>query len=103
MALLAEVSMWPMDKGASVGEYVAKVLDVIDRSGVKYRLGPLGTCLEGDYDEVMGLIRKCMRILQKQSDRVACTIKMDWRKGRRGGLESKIESVERRVGRKLRK
>ena len=51
--LLAEISMWPMDKGESVSAYVAQVFDIIDRSGVPYRLGPLGTCLEGEYDEVM--------------------------------------------------
>ena len=31
--LLAEISLWPMDKGESVGVYVAQVLDVIDKSG----------------------------------------------------------------------
>src|SRR5204863_7805691 len=57
--LLAEFSMWPMDKGESVGPYVARLLDIIDRSGLPYRLGPLGTCVEGDYDAGMSVIREC--------------------------------------------
>ena len=99
--LLAEISMWPMDKGESVGVYVAQVLDVIDRSGLPYKLGPLGTCIEGEWDEVMAVVKKCFDLLADQSNRVAVTMKMDWRKGRSGSLEGKVASVEQKVGRKL--
>ena len=99
--LLAEFSMWPMDKGESVGLYVARLLDIVDRSGLPYRLGPLGTCLEGDYDAVMAVIRECHESLAKDCKRIACTIKMDWRKGHAGALDSKVRSVEEKVGRKL--
>jgi uncharacterized protein (TIGR00106 family) len=99
--LLAEISMWPMDKGESVGTYVAQVLDVIDSSGLPYKLGPLGTCIEGEWDEVMAVVKKCFEALAGQSNRVAVTMKMDWRKGRSGRLSAKVESVERKLGRKL--
>ena len=99
--LLAEFSMWPMDKGESVGPYVARLLDIIDRSGLPYRLGPLGTCVEGDYDAVMDVIRQCHQSLTKDCKRIACTIKMDWREGHDNMLESKIASVEQKLGRKL--
>jgi uncharacterized protein (TIGR00106 family) len=101
--LLAEFSMWPMDKGESVGIYVARLLDIIDKSGLPYRLGPLGTCVEGDYDAVMAVIRDCHQALAKDCRRIACTIKMDWREGHDNMLASKIESVEKNLGRKLRK
>ena len=99
--LLAEFSMWPMDKGESVGVYVARLLDIIDKSGLPYRLGPLGTWVEGDYDAVMAVIRECHQALAKDCRRIACTIKMDWREGHDNMLESKIESVEKQLGRKL--
>ena len=99
--LLAEFSMWPMDKGESVGAYVARLLDIIDKSGLPYRLGPLGTCVEGDYDAVMAVIRECHLALAKDCHRIACTIKMDWREGHDNMLESKIKSVETKLGRKL--
>src|SRR5215212_7868199 len=76
--LLAEFSMWPMDKGESVGKYVARLLDIIDRSGLPYRLGPLGTCVEGDFDAVMAVIRQCHESLAADCNRIACTIKMDY-------------------------
>ena len=99
--LLAEISMWPMDKGESVSVYVAELLDIIDRSGVPYRLGPLGTCLEGEYDQVMAVVKQCHEHLAARSNRIACTIKMDWRKGHNGSLERKVRSVEEKLGRKL--
>lgn len=99
--LLAEVSIWPMDKGESVGDYVARCVDVIDRSGLAYRLGPMGTCIEGDFDAVMEVIAQCHRALSEDCDRVTATIKLDWRRGRSGSLESKVRSVEQSLGREL--
>jgi uncharacterized protein (TIGR00106 family) len=99
--LLAEISMWPMDKGESVSPYVAQVLDVIDRSGLPYKLGPLGTCIEGEWDEVMAVVKQCFETLAGQSSRVAITMKCDWRKGRANALEAKVASVEAVLGRAL--
>jgi len=99
--LLAEFSMWPMDKGESVGPYVARLLDIIDRSGLPYRLGPLGTCVEGEYDQVMAVIKQCHEALAADCNRVFCTVKMDYRANHPNMLESKIASVEKHLGRKL--
>ena len=99
--LLAEFSIWPMDKGESVGHYVARGVEIVDRSGLPYKLGPLGTCIEGEYDEVMAVIRDCQKALQSDCRRIACTIKLDWRAGASGRLDSKVQSVVMRVGRKL--
>lgn len=101
--LLAEVSIWPMDKGESVGQYVAKALDVIDRSGLPYKLGPLGTCIEGEWHEVMAVVEECYEVLAADCHRISCTVKMDWRKGAAGRLEAKVASVEQKLGRTLKK
>ena len=100
--LLVEVSIWPMDKGESVGPYVARALDVIDKSGLPYKLVPLGTCIEGEWHEVMSVIEQCYETLSPDCNRIACTIKMDWRKGQSGRLESKVASIEQALGRSLR-
>jgi uncharacterized protein (TIGR00106 family) len=100
--LLAEFSIWPMDKGESVGQYVAQALEIVDQSGLPYKLGPLGTCIEGEWPEVMAVIQRCYEALAKDSNRIACTLKMDWRRGRKGALDSKVQSVEKHLGRKLR-
>lgn len=102
MAMLLEFSMSPLGKGESVSEYVARSLDVIDRSGVPYQLNAMGTVLEGEWDEVIGVVGQCLERMSQDCDRITCTIKFDWRKGATGRLQSKIDSVEKRLGRKLR-
>lgn len=99
--LLAEFSIWPMDKGESVGEYVARCLDIVDRSGLAYKLGPLGTCIEGEWDDVMRVIKQCQQALEVDCNRITCTLKMDYRKNKSGMIHAKVDSVEKKLGRKL--
>lgn len=100
--VLLEFSMSPMDKGVSLSPYVARSLDIIDRSGVSYRLGPMGTVLEGEWDQVMDVVRSCFLRMSEDCDRISCSIKIDYRKGSDGRLDAKIESIEKKLGRKLR-
>ena len=102
MAMLLEFSMSPLSKGESVSEYVARSLDIIDRSGVPYQLNAMGTILEGEWDQVIGVVGQCLERMSQDCDRVTCTIKFDWRKGATGRLQGKIDSVEKRLKRKLR-
>jgi len=99
--LLAEFSLTPLDKGASVGRWVARSLDVVDRSGVPYRLGPMGTCVEGEWDVVFGLLKACFDAMAGDCERVSISFKGDWRRGASGRLTAKIEKVEELLGRKL--
>lgn len=102
MSVLLEFSMWPLDKGESVGEYVADSLRIIDESGVPYRLNPMGTVLEGEWDDVFAVVQKCYRRMSERCNRITCTIKIDARQGHDDRLNAKIASVESRLGRKLR-
>lgn len=99
--LLLEFSMSPLGKGESVGKYVSRSLDIIDKSGVDYRLNPMGTVLEGEWDDVMDVVRQCYERMRKDCNRVSCTIKIDYRKGHKGRLSGKTASVEKKLKRKL--
>jgi uncharacterized protein (TIGR00106 family) len=99
--ILADFSMYPLGKGESVSEYVARTLKIIDGSGLPYKLGPMGTTIEGEWDQVMSVITKCYEDLHRDCPRIECTIRIDAREGT-GRLEKKIESVQAKVGRKLR-
>ncbi len=101
--VLLEFSMFPLDKGESLSRYVARSLEIIDASGLDYRLGPMGTTLEGSFDEVMGVVKRCFEAMSADCDRIECSIKLDYRKGRQGRLESKVASVEQKLGRTLKK
>ena len=95
--LLIELSMSPMDKGASVSKWVARSLEIIDRSGLDYRLGPMGTCMEGEWDEVMDVVRKCWKAMSRDCARITFSVKGDWRKGPRGRLSAKVAAVEKKL------
>ncbi len=99
--VLVEFSMSPLEKGESVGKYVARSLEIIERSGVPYRLNPMGTVLEGEWNEVLKVVTRCFNRMRKDCRRVTAVIKVDYRKGYRGRLTSKVASVERRLGKTL--
>ncbi len=101
MSVLIEFSMTPLDKGEAVSKFVSRSIDIIDRSGVDYSLGPMGTCLEGEWDEVMGVVKQCYDRMSEDCRRVSVSIKMDCRKERSAGLKNKIASIEKYLGREV--
>lgn len=100
--VLLEFAMTPQGQGESVSRYVARILDIIDRSGLTYQLTPMGTILEGDWDAVMAVVGECFRALQADCHRIGMNLKLDYRAGTESRLQSKIDAVEGHVGRKLR-
>src|SRR5437879_7629467 len=99
--VLLEFSMSPLGRGESVGKYVARSLEIVDKSGVDYRLNPMGTVLEGDWDDVFGVVTQCFERMRKDCNRISCSIKVDYRKGEKGRLSGKEMSVEKRQERKV--
>ena len=101
--VLLEISMFPIGEGESVSPYVARSLEIIDRSGLDYQLHSMGTVIEGELDQVLDVVKRCFDAMSADCDRVSCSIKLDYRKGRSGRLQSKITSVEEKLGRELKK
>ena len=100
--VLASFSIAPIGVGDKFSKYVAGVLNIIDRSGLNYRLGPMQTCIEGDFDRVINVITTCHKYMIKQSPRVLTHITIDDRRGRTNRITGKIKDVEKVLGRKLR-
>ncbi len=96
--MIAEFSMVPLGVGVSVSQYVAKVIKLVDESGLPYRVHAMGTIVEGQWDEVMELIKKCRNLLMDEVERLVIDIKIDDRKGATGRIEAKIKSVEEKLG-----
>jgi uncharacterized protein (TIGR00106 family) len=99
--VLLEFAIAPTGQGESLSAHVARVLDVVDKSGVAYQLTPMGTILEGDWDRVMGVVTACFRALEADCPRIGLNLKVDYRAGPESRLRSKIAKVEERLGRKL--
>ena len=81
--VLLEFAMAPHGRGESLSADVARILDVIDRSGVPYQLTPMGTILEGEWDEVMAVVTACFKTLQTDCPRIGVNLKVDYRAGPR--------------------
>jgi len=101
--MIAEFSVVPLGKGESVSQYVAECLRIVEASGINYRINPMATVIEGDYDQVMGVIKKCHMRVMELCPRVITTVRIDDRKGRKDMLDSKIRSVEMALGKELKK
>ena len=101
--VLLEFSMYPLGRGESVSRYVARSLEIIEASGLDYRCHAMGTVIEGEYEQVMAVVQKCFERMSEDCDRVECSIKFDFRRGRSGGLEGKVSSLEEKLGRPVKK
>jgi uncharacterized protein (TIGR00106 family) len=101
--VVLDFTIFPLDKGESVSPYVARCLDIIDRSGLDYRCHAMGTTLEGDLDALLALVKQCFDALAVDCDRIECSVRLDYRKGRAGRLEGKVASIEQKLGRPVKK
>jgi len=101
--MLIEFSIVPIGTSSSLSARVAEVLDIVDSSGLPYKLTPMGTIVEGEWNDLMRLVRECHRKMMKNEERVLTRILIDDRKGKTGRMDQKIRSVEKRLGRSLKK
>ena len=102
MSALVEFSMFPTEATQSKSIFVARVLDIVDKSGFPYQLTPMGTIIEAPtVAEALAVINEAYEELQSDCERVYSSIKIDYRKGDMGRLEKKVGSVEAKLGRKL--
>jgi len=98
MSVLLEFSMFPTDVGESKSKYVAKSIQIIKDSGLKYTMGSMGTTIEGEWDEVMAVVTDCFNTMKKDCNRVFTGIKIDYRKDSSSGrMIKKIASVESKL------
>lgn len=97
MSVILNLSLFPMDKGESVSEYVARAVKVIQDSGLAHLSGPMGTAVEGEWDEVLALLSDCYRALEPHANRIHIQATFDCRKGPAGRLEAKMASLKSRI------
>jgi uncharacterized protein (TIGR00106 family) len=101
--VLVQFSIIPVGVGSSLGAHLAEVLRIVDASGLPYKLNPMGTVIEGEWDEIMKLIKKCHRAVMNTGERTVTHISIDDRKATTNRIEAKVKSIERRLGKSLKK
>ncbi|PLX71426.1 MAG: hypothetical protein C0602_01045 [Denitrovibrio sp.] len=93
MSAMAFVSITPLGEGESVSEYVSRAVKVIKDSGLEWTLTPMGTIVEGEkLEDVLTVITHAAEELD-ECDRLSISIKVDYRKNKPIGLETKVKSV----------
>lgn len=100
MSVLLEFAMFPTDKsGDSASESVSKIIDMIKKSGVTYKLTAMGTIIETEtLEEALAIVTRSYQVLEPFSKRVYSTITIDIRKEKSDRLNQKIKSIESKIG-----
>ena len=99
MSVLVAFSVTPLGVGEAVGELVAEAVRVVRASGLANRTDAMFTTVEGDsWDEVMAVVKAAIEAVQARAPRTSTVIKVDWREGATGALESKVATVEQYLG-----
>jgi uncharacterized protein (TIGR00106 family) len=96
--MLAELTIIPLGRGQHISSAIAPAISLIERSGLPYQLTPSGTCIEGDWDRVMPLIRRCHDRVRQSSPHVITMIKIEDEEGQNQKLSRNISSVQEIIG-----
>ena len=99
--MLAELSIIPIGNSAHLSGELAKVLKLVEESGLPYQLTPSGTCIEGGWDELMPLIRQCHERARKTSPHVVTLIKLEDDENEQHKLTRNVDAIEEKVGHSL--
>ncbi|WP_462326085.1 MTH1187 family thiamine-binding protein [Desulfoplanes sp.] len=99
--MLASFSVLPVGVGDELREYIAAVVDLVDGSGLAYKLGAMQTTIEGDQAEVMDVVLRCHNLMKEKAPRVLTSITIDDRVGASDRLGGKVADVEGVLGRKV--
>jgi uncharacterized protein (TIGR00106 family) len=95
--MLAAFSITPLGIGESVGASVADAVRIVRESGLPNETNAMFTNVEGEWDEVVAVLKRCVERVATEAPRVSVVVKIDYRPGVADMLHTKVESVERRL------
>jgi uncharacterized protein (TIGR00106 family) len=93
--MLVAFSVTPLGVGEGVAEYVADAVRVVRESGLPNQTDAMFTTIEGEWDEVMAVVKQAVEAVAARAPRVSVTLKADIRPGVTGALQAKVDAVER--------
>ena len=94
MIVAFSISPTAADASGSVSEAVAAAVRVVRESGLPNETNAMFTNVEGEWGEVMDVIKRCVDAVASAAPRVSVVIKVDHRPGVTGALQSKVQAVE---------
>ena len=98
---IVQFSVVPLGTGStSLSHYVAQIHRLLQDSGVKHQLTPMGTILEGPLEELLAVIRRCHQVpFDQGAQRVMTLIDIDDRRDKPATAQAKVDSVRDKLSR----
>ncbi|MEU8267457.1 MTH1187 family thiamine-binding protein [Sphaerisporangium sp. NPDC049002] len=96
--MIIAFSVTPLGVGEAVAEPVARAVRVVRESGLPNSTDAMFTTIEGDWDEVMDVVKRAVEAVAEVAPRVSLVLKADVRPGVDDAMTSKVESLERHLG-----
>ncbi|MBF6178360.1 MTH1187 family thiamine-binding protein [Nocardia otitidiscaviarum] len=93
--MLVAFSVTPLGVGADVGRAVAEAVRVVRASGLPNETNAMFTTVEGEWDEVMAVVKQATDAVLAVAPRCSLVVKADVRPGVTGAMTAKVETVER--------
>src|ERR1700744_1972216 len=93
--MLIAFSVTPLGVGEAVGEIVSDAVRVVRASGLPNQTDSMFTTIEGEWDEVMAVLKDAVDAVSARAPRVSLVLKADIRPGVTAGMTSKVETIER--------
>jgi uncharacterized protein (TIGR00106 family) len=95
--MLAAFSITPLGLDASVSEPVAEAVRIVRESGLPNETNAMFTNVEGEWDEVMAVLKACVMRVADDAPRVSVIVKIDYRPGVSDALHGKVDAIEARL------
>lgn len=97
---IAAVNITPLGEGPGVSNYIVAAEQILAaKPGLKWKIGPMFTSIEGDLNEILGIIREMQEaVFEAGVFRVVTTIQIDDRRDKSITMEGKVRTVEEKMG-----
>ncbi|MEU6997373.1 MTH1187 family thiamine-binding protein [Nonomuraea sp. NPDC046570] len=95
--MIVAFSITPLGVGEGVSEPVARAVKVVRDSGLANSTDAMFTTVEGEWDEVMDVVKRAVEAVAEVAPRVSLVLKADLRQGVTDGMTAKVESLERHL------
>jgi uncharacterized protein (TIGR00106 family) len=92
--MLVAFSVTPLGVGEAVGEYVADAVRIVRESGLPNHTDAMFTTIEGEWDEVMPVVKRAIDAVAARAPRVSVVLKADIRPGVAGAITGKVAKVD---------
>jgi len=98
MLVAFSISPLTSDGTGGVSEAVAEAVRVVRDSGLPCATNAMFTNVEGEWDEVMAVVKQAVEVVARSCPRVSLVLKADVRPGHTGQLTAKVERVDELLG-----